>query len=267
MNRHSAAGPAGPGVPWRRWIALLLVVVCLVIAFVNLGQWQLRRLDQRRGDNAIVVAHEGSPVVGYEQVFDHPISDADEWQRVRATGTFDPAGQVIVRYRNVGGEAGYEVVVPLRADDGRSVLIDRGFVARPPGQDFPTAVPPPPAGTVTVIGYVRRNEQGPANALTPASGAVRLINSDAIGSTLGIPLVDGYISALEMSPPQQGYTPIPTPSLDEGPHLSYALQWFSFSLIALGGLVVFIRNDIRDRRKAEARAARAATSAPPPPVP
>lgn len=243
-----------PGVPWKRWIALLLLVVVLGAAFVNLGEWQLRRLDERRGTNSTVAAHEDAPVVPYAQVFTRPIADADQWQKVTVTGTFDPDHQLIVRYRSNAGEAGYEVVAPLRATDGRTVLVDRGFVIRPAGQDFPSAVAAPPPGEVTVVGHVRRNEEGPTVALTPASGSVRLINSDAIGAWAGLTLVNGYIGAVTMTPAQSGYTPVATPSLDEGPHLSYALQWFTFTLIAVAGLVVFIRNDIRDRKRATARA-------------
>lgn len=253
--------------PWRRWVALLVVVVCLVVAFINLGQWQLRRLDERRGDNATVIAHEDAPVVDYTAAFTHPITDDDQWQRVTVTGTFDASRQLVARYRSYDGETGYEVVVPLHASDGRTVLVDRGFAIRPAGQDFPSAVAAPPTGTVTVLGYVRRNEQGPTNAMTPASGSVMLINSEAIGAAQQIDLVNGYISAIEMTPAQTGYTVVGPPELNEGPHLSYALQWFTFSLIALGGLVVFIRNDVRDRKKAEARAARAAAAAAAPPDP
>ena len=257
-RRASETAPSASTVPWKRWVALLVLVVCLVIAFVNLGQWQLRRLDERRGDNAVVVAHEDAPVRPYEQVFDHTITDDDQWQRVTITGTFDAEHQLIVRYRNNGDAAGYEVVVPLRASDGRTILIDRGFITRSAGQDFPSSVAPPPSGQVTIVGHVRRNEQGADTATTPAAGSVRLINSDAIAKASGLTLVSGYIGVLEMTPAQAGYEPIATPPLDEGPHLSYALQWFTFSLIALGGLIVFIRNDIRDRKKALARAARAA---------
>jgi len=113
------------------------------------------------------------------------------------------------------------------------------------------------------VGHVRRNEQGPEIATTPASGSIRLINSDAIGAASGLSLVNGYIGALEMTPTQAGFEPIATPPLDEGPHLSYAWQWISFAVIAVAGLFVFIRNDIRDRRKALARAAARAAAAGP----
>lgn len=254
-------------VPWRRWLALLALVVIVVAAFVNLGRWQLDRLDQRRDSNATVTAHEQAPVRPYEEVFVKPIADEDQWQRVTVTGTFDASRQLVIRYRSNAGQTGWEVVAPLRASDGRTVLIDRGFKQRQPGTDFPAAEAAPPGGTVTVTGYVRRNEQGDDDATIPTDGSVRLINSAAIGRTLGVDLVDGYIAATSTTPGDPGgYTPIAPPPLDEGPHLSYALQWFTFSLIAIGGLYVFIRNDIRDRRKAAARAATRAVAAGHPPT-
>ncbi len=33
------------------------------------------------------------------------------------------------------------------------------------------------------------------------------------------------------------------PSLDEGPHLNYAIQWFLFAAIALGGASLMIYRD------------------------
>lgn len=247
---------------WFRWALLTVFVVALAVTFINLGQWQLNRLDERRDSNAIVVEHEAAPVRPYGEFMNRVITDDDQWQRVTVSGTFDPDHQLIARYRSHAGDTGYEIVTPLAADDGRTVLVDRGFGARLPGKDFPSVAPAPPAGKVTVTGYVRRDERGNANALTPAEGTVRLINSEAISAWLGRPLVNGYIGQITVEPQQtEGLTPVHPPELTEGPHLSYAMQWFTFTIIAGVGLVVLIRNDIRDRKKAEARAARRAAAA------
>ena len=64
--------------------------------------------------------------------------------------------------------------------------------------------PPPPAGEVTLVGYVRRNEQGDEKATTPQQGSIRLINSDALATWVGTPLVNGYIGLLEVTPPRNG---------------------------------------------------------------
>lgn len=245
---------------WLRWVVMGIAVICLAVAFVNLGRWQLDRLQQRRDNNGVVVAHENAPIVDWRPIFTRPITDADQWQRVRVRGVFDAEHSYVVRYRSNDDQTGWEIVTPLRTPDG-NVLISRGFAQRPANQDFPRTAPPPPAGEVTVVGYVRRNEQGNADATTPTDGQMRLINSDAVATTLPYPLVNGYIGASELSPSaSDGLVPVDPPELTEGNHFSYALQWFAFAIIAGVGLVVLIRSDLRDRR----RAARAAETKPTP---
>ena len=177
----------------------MVFVVVLGIVFVNLGQWQLDRLAQRRERNAATVTNEGKPVQPFEAVFTQPIGDADQWQRVEARGTFDAEHQFVVRYRSNGDDRGYEVVTPLRTASG-VVLVDRGFVATERGGQIPATAPAPPAGEVTVVGHVRRNEQGRRAAITPVDGQMRLINSDAIGAALGEPVRNGYIGLITVDP-------------------------------------------------------------------
>lgn len=240
---------------WLRWAVMGVAVVCLAVAFVNLGRWQLDRLQQRRDSNGVVVAHENAAVVDWRTIYTRPITDADQWQRVRVSGTFDAEHSFVVRYRSNNDQTGWEIVTPLRTADG-NVLISRGFAPRPPSQDFPRTAPPPPTGEVTLTGYVRRNEQGSTDAITPVDGQMRLINSDAVATVLPYPLVNGYIGATEMTPAAtDGLLPVNPPELTEGNHFSYALQWFSFALIAGIGLVVLIRSDLRDRRRAAKEAA------------
>ncbi len=243
---------------WLRWGLMTVFVVALGFTFVNLGQWQLDRLDQRRDRNATTAEHENAPVLPFEQVFTREIVDSDQWQRVEVRGTFVADQQLQARYRSFDGKTGWELVTPLRTTTGQTVLVDRGFVERPPGQDFPRAFPAPPTGEVQVLGYVRRNEQGNTNQMTPTENTVRLINSDALAPALGLPLVNGFVSLIEVTPAQSPeLTPITPPPPTEGPHWSYAMQWFAFTAIAGFGLVIMIRNDIRDSKRDKARATRA----------
>lgn len=242
---------------WLRWGLMTLFVVALGFTFVNLGQWQLDRLDQRRDRNAATAEHESAPVLPFEQAFAGTIADSDQWQRVEVRGTFLADKQLQARYRSFDGKTGWELVTPLRTAGGQTVLVDRGFMERPPGQDFPKVFPDPPAGEVSLVGYVRRNEQGNTNQMTPTENTVRLINSDTLSDALGLDLVNGYISLIEVTPSQSGaFEPVTPPPATEGPHWSYAMQWFAFTAIAGIGLVILIRNDINDRKRARQRAAR-----------
>lgn len=244
-----------------RWVGLAVFAITLSIAFVNLGSWQLDRLDQRRNRNETVLSHETAPVVAFETVFTRPLTEGDQWQRVSATGVFDGQHQFVVRYRSNAGSTGYEVVTPLRTSSG-VVLVDRGFATRPAGQDFPAAAAAPPPGTVTVVGYVRRNEQASEPAMRPVNGQMRSINSDAIAEVLPYPVRNGYIGAITVTPDVgAGLAPVHPPALGEGAHFSYALQWFAFAGLAGLAVIVLIRSDLRDQRKAAAKLAKAEAAA------
>ena len=242
---------------WLRWALLIAFVAVLGVAFVSLGNWQLDRLAQRKERNATTIANEQKPVQPFELVFTHPITDADQWQRVEARGTFEADHQFVVRYRSNSGVDGYEVVTPLRTASG-AVLVDRGFIPLERGTRIPSVAPAPPAGEVTVVGHVRRSEKGRRAATTPAGNQVRLINSDAIAATLPYEIESGYIGLITIQPEQLGgFQPIQLPELSDGPHFWYAVQWFMFTAVAVAGIVVFIRGDLQARREERGDAAKA----------
>ena len=69
----------------------------------------------------------------------------------------------------------------------------------------------------------------------------------------------GFIALIDVTPAQSAeLVPVTPPPPTEGPHQSYALQWFAFAAIAVVGLFILIRNDLRDRKRAKERAARPA---------
>ncbi|HOC14038.1 MAG TPA: SURF1 family protein [Propionicimonas sp.] len=249
LNTPMGVAPSGRR-PWLRWVALAVFVVALAIAFVNLGRWQLDRLDQRRERNSAVVEHESGPLREFADVFNRPITEADQWQRVRVRGTYDAANQFLVRYRVQGADSGYEIVTPLQATSGAWVLVDRGFAVKPPDQDYPKSLPAPPSGQVEIVGYVRRDETGSTDAMTPTQQTIRLVNSTALAQALGRELVNGYLSAIETRPGDpSGLVPVQPPELNEGNHFSYALQWFMFAGLAGVGFFLLIRSDVRAMRR------------------
>lgn len=238
----------------KRWVSLGVLAAILATAFILLGNWQLSRLDERRVLNESVVAHESLPVQPYQDVMFRVIEDEDQWYRVTATGVYLPQ-QFQVRYRSNEDALGSEVVGVLATDQGDHLLVNRGFMVRHAGQPD-GEIPAAASGVVTVTGYVRRNERGSANALTPHEQYIRLISSEAIGASLGKELVNGYITLTDSSPAEDAVLiPIARPDLSEGPHLSYALQWFTFTIIGVVGIGVLVRADVRDRKKAAAKAA------------
>lgn len=243
-----------------RWALLALFLVALGALFVRLGEWQLDRLEQRREANVVMEQQRQDPVVDYLQVMGGQITDEMQWQRVEVTGTYE-ADQYQVRYRSHAGAQGIEVVAVMETSEGHRVLIDRGFIPREAGQPEPDALPAVPTGEVDAVGYLRRSERGADNAITPNERRMRLINAEAIAQDRGQEILDGYISLIESEPANgPGLTPLEPPAPEEGNHFSYALQWFAFSAIAVGGIAVLVRADIKDHRKAKLKAARTAAA-------
>nr|WP_269449909.1 SURF1 family protein [Auraticoccus cholistanensis] len=231
---------------------MALFVAVVAVAFTSLGRWQLDRLEQRRHANAHVAEQQQLPPVPAGQALGQEVTDADQWRRVELSGTFDAEHQLAVRQRRNGEAAGYEVLTPLRTPDGAAVLVSRGFVTLEQGQPVPDTLPAPPGGAVTVQGWLRRNEQGRDPLITPIRSSVRLVNAPAVAATLPYPVTTtGWVAAYAVEPAQPGaLEPIQVPAPTEGNHFSYALQWFAFTGIAVVGVVVLVRGDLRERRQA-----------------
>ncbi len=238
---------------WVRWVALVLFVGILGTVFVNLGEWQLHRLSERRARNTVITTNEAAPVVDVAQIFGRgPVTAAEQWRRVQATGTFDAEHQYVIRYarNDVGDKTGYEVLTPLQTTSGLTVLVNRGFVALDGGVKIPDVAPVPPSGEVTVVGHTRIDQVGRRGSITPVNSQMRLINSTAIAPTLPYPVASGYVGALTVTPAQTGgFVPVETPEISDGPHFWYAVQWFMFTGIGIAGIVVFIRGDLRERKQ------------------
>jgi len=217
---------------------------------VRLGFWQLDRLHGRKEANAAIAAAEAIPP--------RPLPDllagtgdptSLRFRPAVATGTYDPAHEVLLYGRaSREGQSGDQVLTPLRLADGTAIVVDRGWI--PIDQDVPvTGEAAAPTGTVTVAG-----ELFPADAISsgpPATDRITTVDLGRIGATLPYPILPVYLLLERQDPPQPGALPElpPLPPLTNGPHLSYAVQWFSFAAIALIGYVILLR---RDRREAVA---------------
>ncbi len=251
-----------------RWIGFHLLVVGAIIAMINLGFWQLRRLDERRDFNAVVEARYDAPPVPLDGLLTAGVDEDDvEWRPVEASGTYLPDETILVVNRSQNGRAGQNVVVPLRLDDGRILLVNRGFVplAEP-------TIPAVPADEVDVTGRLRPAEQRRLGQLSdPADGElfeVQRVDIERLAPQLPGDVVPMYVDLIASSPAERGPFPEPVlaPDLSEGSHLSYAVQWFIFAVAVAAGWVLAVRRSVAMRRRRAARASAAEQTADQPPV-
>lgn len=259
---------AGNFEPYRfalrpKWIVGHLLIIATAIAFVNLGFWQLRRLDEKRALNARIEQRLAEPTVALGALVEPSLPVDDEAidpilnRRVEVTGRYDPAAEVLVRSRSLNGQAGYHVLTPLIEKNDLAVLINRGWV---PGPD---TVRTPPSGTVTVTGLVlatqRRGSIGPTD---PTDGVVREISRSDIERVQQQYAADLYpvivqaertVRAEGSAQTEKRDMPIvlPPPTPDEANHLSYAVQWFAFTAIAIVGWMALLKRTAATGTKKE----------------
>jgi cytochrome oxidase assembly protein ShyY1 len=232
----------------RRWLLFGLAVVVMALGAWRLGVWQFDRLHDREQRNEWTRTNleaEPAPVELVMSVGDGVDPD-QEWLRVRATGEYDAAATVVVRYQTRDGESGVDLVTPLLTDTGTALLVNRGWVATGNTGGSDTELPDPPAGEVDVVGYVRADATG--RGIEVSDGSTRAISSEEIGKALETPVYQGFVEAESESPdPAVAVERVEVPDLGEGPHFFYGLQWWFFGALAVFGFAYLVRDEMRGR--------------------
>ncbi len=256
-----------------RWLGLFALALVVAVACVLLGSWQWHRREDRLARNAEVVENYDRDPVGLEDALPDPtrFPPGGTWTPVLLEGEYVPDATVLVRNRTRDGRPGYQVLVPLRSDDGAVLVVDRGFVPIGETGERPDQVPAPPEGEVAVVARLREPEPadgrgapaGQAQRISPAALSAAMAGASG-GRFASEDVVTGAYGDLAAEDPAPATAPLrePRPALDEGPHLSYALQWVVFAVGALVGFVVLARrtafddaDDADDRARAGAYAA------------
>ncbi|MGW1198140.1 SURF1 family cytochrome oxidase biogenesis protein [Streptomyces sp. NPDC002536] len=243
----------------RQWVILTLVGIVLVPVMVRLGFWQLHRHEHKVAQNnqiARSLAADPVPVTGLTAP-GREVAGSDVWRQVTASGTYDAKDEVVVRRRtDDNGHQGYFVLTPLLLEDGRAVLVNRGWV---PAGDDPMRFPDVPAaasGKITVTGRLKQDETTAASGIKDTAGLpprqVMLINSEQRSKAMNRPVLAGYIELVDPAP-KDGPKPVAAPDhSDIGPHLAYAIQWWLFAGGVPVGWFILVRRERRDRLAAAA---------------
>jgi cytochrome oxidase assembly protein ShyY1 len=247
----------------RQWVILTLIALVLIPVMIKLGFWQLHRHQTKVAQNTLISDNLKSKPVPVTDLTSpgHTVPEADFWRRVTATGTFDPAHEVVVRRRTSNdGQVGYHVLVPLVLRGGDTVIVNRGWIDSNGDQQAFPKIPGLPKGTVTVTGLLQGDETTAASGIKNVSGLpprqVMLINSTQQAKALGRPVLGGYIALKSPVPSGGSPEPIADPEHSSiGPHMAYAVQWWLFVAAVPVGWVVLVRREKHEREAAAEQAA------------
>jgi len=220
-----------------------LVVLALVIAAgcIRLGFWQLHRLSERRAQNAIVASRLAEPAVGIDAI---PRDSARQRDlHVHVHGLYDYAHEIVLTSRSRQGSPGVNIITPIRvAGNDTAVLINRGWIYAPDGVRADLSQWRE-GDSLDATGYVVPFEGREGTSHSPSrANAYRWLDTALARQAFPYPVRPYFVILPKDANTAGGILPrIPPPELDEGPHLSYAIQWFAFATIALGGIFFFVR--------------------------
>lgn len=211
---------------------------------IFLGIWQLNRLDERRTRNTAIEANTQMEIASATQDLG---AATDEWRRVKLTGRYITTSEISVINRSQDGVAGDNIAVVFETEDNGLFLVNRGFV---PLTVSSRSLPEEP---LSIVGFIRPNQTrgalGAIDSSNKGTTEFQRFDLERIKTALALNInTTFYVQLIKESPSSNAPwpMPVPFPDVDEGPHFSYAMQWFFFSFVACAGWAVVIARKLRE---------------------
>ena len=215
-------------------IVLVLLFGVSCAGLTSLGFWQLQRAEVKRDRHAAFLSAHHQPALSFGTLVE---AVGNEWRKTTAEGHY--GGQHILldnRIRN--GRPGYEVLTPFRTDGGRTILVDRGWVALLgareviPDVNVSTShatvsgyLGPPP-----VVGLTFDESTVTTEALSASVWRLQRIQFETVSALIDTPVWPAvvYLDADRegaLSPQWK----LPGDGSDR--HTAYAVQWFAMAVV------------------------------------
>lgn len=235
-----------PRIQFRDGVVLVLLVIAAIVC-VRLGFWQLARLDQRLTKNQAIQSQLSKPAIPFHD-------NAPDYQTVIVEGHFLHDYEIVLRNRARNDLAGFHLVTPLQTVSGAVILVDRGWISYDEGSDLELDSYHQ-TEQVLIRGVLQPSEVEPRWGILadpvpepgePPLRAWRVLNIAGIQSQFPLSLHNQYLALTSIEPIIEPM-PVPdfAPDLSNGPHLSYAIQWFSFAGISFIGGFAYLRRKLR----------------------
>jgi surfeit locus 1 family protein len=221
------------------WLMTSLTVALLVL-FIGLGRWQWGRGDYKLELREQFVAGEG-PALALD---DRPTSALPRFARVTVDGRWDGERQFLLDNRTRDGRAGYEVLTPLQLQDGRWLLVNRGWL--PFGgfrEQLPDVSLSGTALAAPAVAVSGRIDELPSAGLEtgrappPQSGTWPRVTSypkaAELAAALELPAIEPRVLLLDAAAAEGYRRDWQPPGMVPEKHWSYAIQWWSFAVVLL----------------------------------
>ena len=233
------------------WILSHLFVLSMVVIMVNMGLWQLHRLDERNEFNDAVRSSIAMPPEPIGELVPSGAGATGEevesvkYRSASATGRYLVDQQVLVTNRTRDSAPGYWVLTPLDLGDGSALVVNRGWIPYAYTEDGSWEDFAPPSGPVSITGSIEQPQvrstgivSGPQDRTEGRLRTLVRVDVARLAQQVDEQLLPLYVNLRTQSPAQPETPGLPATveppdASDEGPHLSYAMQWFIFSAMTL----------------------------------
>lgn len=230
----------------KKWLNWITLVVIFSITCGFLANWQLSRRETKLASISLVKTNYAADPIQLSKIIDGSKLPLPEktWRPVEVSGHYLPDGLLLVRNRPNDGQPGFEELVPFATTEFGIIYVSRGWLPSGSKQDYPDDVPVPSSEPTTIVGRLMLAE--PVLSRTAPRGQIATVNphlADQI-NVLDSRFENGYLRLVSESPlVGVKLKPMPSPGIEEGNNLSYALQWVLFALMSAMALIWRIRRD------------------------
>jgi surfeit locus 1 family protein len=240
----------------RPWIFVTILVIVAAAVMIRLGIWQLDRLAGRRAFNQQVLSQiDQLPLALTNDVISGDL-DILEFRTVQVDGEFDLDNTLVLGNQVWEERLGVHLLTPFKISGTDSyILVDRGWIPFDEWENRNLSAYNL-SGNVRIEGMLRvsQTKLGLRDCLDDSAGEppfqVWCLALDDIASHLPYGLLSVYlIQGPEGEQSSAPYQALPQIEITEGPHLGYAVQWFTFAGILLIGYPFFVRREIQARQR------------------
>jgi cytochrome oxidase assembly protein ShyY1 len=225
--------------PKANWLSWTLLVLSFTAACWFLSQWQFDRQAEVVAKNNLIEENYDTASKSLNSL----LSPQDDWntnlefRSVLVEGQYLPEQSYLVRNRPLNAYPGFLQLVAFRSEQGSILWVERGWLPTGSESDTPDDVPVIDSLSRTIEVRLRPTE--PDLDRTAPEGQLSSIYLGEISETFDQSVVyaQAYGRLISESPKLESGQQIAKPILSEGNHLSYAMQWILFGLMAIGAVV------------------------------
>jgi len=218
----------------RRVIFLWVVGGLGFVALVSLGLWQLQRLEWKEGVLATIETRIAAEPVSLPEA---PDPEADRYRAVRFEGKILPEELHVFWVTEAEG-AGYRVISPFVTDEGRRILVDRGYIRATDKENTR------PTGRAELTGNLLWPDEGDWTTPPPEVDTNILYARDIAYMSERLN-TEPLLVVVRTGAENPTLLPVSTKGIPNN-HLQYVITWFSLALIWAAMTAAFL---LRTRAK------------------